>query len=1244
MKARYILPIVLAAILGIAYLNAINLTGPQWDNSVPFTNDSLNCSWTNSIDTDAINITIYKGLTTPPTTVWNTTWLNASAGDTLVEWVEVNSVHTTKLEYWMCDVTLYNTSGNTDTDNDIVRIGNSPPTTEGVSAGIFNSSEDIGFNSSLLEDTTVSIDVNATDNDGDSLTYLQVSIDPEATFCTRDVGGSTTGLYTCAPEQSDLTNNAITLYNVTFTVTDGQNVGGRTVSIRVIPSNDAPQVSVSNQTTFANTSKNYTFSVSDEENQRMILALIFNSSNSEIQNTMSIQGLNSDNSSVSIYYDANLRDVNDVGVWPIWVNVTDTESSSNVSLYYFNISAVGTKPYFVNISPHYPVYNLTEDVNFIINITANDTDVNQTIGFYTSPQDRFNVTVLDNTTNTSFARAYINWTPDNDDVGIYTVTLYIVDQEGLTNSTTLNFNVTNVNDVPEIFENSTYPENTQGNANASNLTAYSNTPFAFRINATDIDVGDSLTYASNSSLFTINDTTGLISFTPSDQNVSGTPYSINVTVTDGEGATANRTIMLWVLANTAPRFDFIPPYTINKTADFLFFYNLSNRTLDNEGSVVNFTILFNSTSLYNFDYNTTTGLINFTPNKSQVGNYSFTLRIADNNGATNSTLFNVSINNSPVAPIWRSFLFNSSTFVETKTLTYQMSARDDDLFVPIITERLIFTTNLSLPYSLTNNISTNNVSSVYLSITPPEGSQGNYSVWFNVTDIYNNTDTEIIKFEVFDNVLPPNITNITPFGKSPGYFINETYNRTAFFLQNRTNITFSEGRNVTFGVIVNDSRPLNYTWKLDGTRINGTDGGYESVYIKNTSYEFDYFSSGFHVLELNVSNDRYEHSLFRWNITVANVNRAPIQIEALSNITVDLAYTDDWYFIRGTTTRFIDPDDDDNGNSVVFNGTGYDVGEENTLNFSMIDSCPFASVSITGPNITVVGLDEGVCYVRFNATDGFTSITSNNISINVTNVTEGAAETQTTVSTGGGGGQSSRNNYIPILKQDVKPQAFSLIAPKMVTVYENNSLNIPIIINNTWSSSLNLVQIDVEANESGVEVSLDQDFFEEIPANQSREITLSVRNYRLGENYEIKITGNVSDPEYDDDAIIILSSIEQASEGDQVNVKVTFANDLLNSNPECQELNEVLNQAKEQLAGGNVDQARLLVDNVVMGCKYLVQTKQRVEEQPYRVNPVIDLENVTWLTVMFSLLAFVVILSVAMLIYYHYTRSKEEDI
>ena len=82
----------------------------------------------------------------------------------------------------------------------------------------------------------------------------------------------------------------------------------------------------------------------------------------------------------------------------------------------------------------------------------------------------------------------------------------------------------------------------------------------------------------------------------------------------------------------------------------------------------------------------------------------------------------------------------------------------------------------------------------------------------------------------------------------------------------------------------------------------------------------------------------------------------------------------------------------------------------------------------------------------------------------------------------------------------------------------------------------------------------------------------------------------------------IKAEILRRIEGDEIATKISFARDLLTQNPECEELNELLNRAEKEMQNGNFEESRKLIDGVMNGCKYLVESvKKANNERPSKI-------------------------------------------
>jgi len=166
-----------------------------------------------------------------------------------------------------------------------------------------------------------------------------------------------------------------------------------------------------------------------------------------------------------------------------------------------------------------------------------------------------------------------------------------------------------------------------------NQTAYEGERFILQVHASDPD-NDTITFSDNSTLFNINSTTGLISFTPSYDSAGD--YLINITITDGEDF-AWQTFKLIIINVNRP-----PTATISSPLD-----NAEFTTKDN--------ILFDATSSFDPDNDNLTyswessidGSIGNTASfskKLSKGTHIITITVDDGNGGMDTKQIAVIVN------------------------------------------------------------------------------------------------------------------------------------------------------------------------------------------------------------------------------------------------------------------------------------------------------------------------------------------------------------------------------------------------------------------------------------------------------------------------------------------------------------------------------------------------------------------------------------------------------------------------
>jgi hypothetical protein len=865
----------------------------------------------------------------------------------------------------------------------------------------------------------------------------------------------------------------------------------------------------------------------------------------------------------------------------------------------------------------------------------NATDVdNDTLTFRTNYTALYNVTnytstEYQNSTGLFFAEAWINITNLTNDHVINNHIKIFTNDGKINTSQDVFLNITDVNDPPQIFETSGNSTNTLNNINLSDLTAYTGVLLIYAVNYTDIDFltyrRDIILFSTNDSRFNIIQSTGVLSFTPDETGDFN--FIIFATDQNGSGITVNRTATMHVSLNRNPYFTQVPTISCSEydssNNPYSCYYNISANASDEDIPFGDYIALFSTNATF-FQINQTTGIINFTPNQSHIGNYSLTINITDSRGGFNSTTIYLIINNTNNPPQIDQIIMPGSPYVVGNSYQFTVLADELDLDLDNSYENLTFNQSVTGPNPALFSIEKVTDDQARITFNPSATTDaGNYTINVSVTDTYNNITSSNFTIFIFNRTGTPSIINITPFG-TPFMTdsINTSWKLASLFTTNSTNITIYENstylfnQNSTVGVSNGYPNNLSYAWYFDDVLTSNE----ASLNADRINY-FNFFSSGRHNITLAVRDYYGSNTSFKWLINVINVNRAPLLITPLRNITINNDSIQDCSYLQETSAlgvHFIDPDDDPSGNNKI------DGAEISHLQYTVAPNCSVASITIgvsncvnTNTSVLFTPIEIGSCTVFFTATDyGNLSKLSNAVTINVTAVSNSTTEVEVQRSSGGGGSSRSKSIVIPIKKEEEKPRAIEIVVPSLVTIYENHTVLIPVSIKNTWNSSLKEVKLNASSNASSIKMKFTDDYFEELKVGESKEVTLMIDNYRLGNNYEVKITANVTTPLASDSALVMLNTIEQAETGPDVETKVTFAQDLLRENPECIELNELLERAKTELSTGSKQEASRMVDAVINGCKYMVSISKKAEQQPQNIiNKFFKKENLKYLLI-----------------------------
>ncbi len=1017
-------------------------------------------------------------------------------------------------------------------------------------------------------------------------------------------------------------NNFFGVEIIYFTASDGTNTTkSNNITLNVTSVNDAPAFNYTNQSLFGDVLFVYDINATDPDNEFQP-----GSDNLTYYDNSTIFNVNSSTGVINFTPNSS-----HVGYHPVNISADDGQVNTS-ALIYFNITA-NSAPNLTAIGNK----NATEGTYFRMNVTAADAD-NDTLTFSSNFSNfgKFvvNYTESNKTVNFSFL-------PENDDVGNHTIKITVTDENGASDFEIINLTVFNVNNAPNLtaipnqtlrtdrlftlnvsaadldnenltfsdnstFFNITYVNITTGlisftpNSNNTgnhtinitvsdaalndsqlvffiinnntapvlstigNHTFQEDSLFILQINATDAN-NDTLTFSANTTIFnltTVNTTSVLINFTPAQQNVG--LHWINFTVNDSPLADFELVFFNITLLNDTPYFDPAIP-NLNATAGILFYYDV-NATDDENDSLI---YSDNSTI---FNITNSTGIINFTPASSQINNYSINISVSDGLNM-NSTIITFQVLNS-TAPTITSFTPNAAnaSVAEGSSILFNVTASDPN------NDPINYSWKLNLAEKSTNQSwlyepGYTEAGCYNVTIVVSDGSLNDSHSWdLTVNDtnrktkygIKNQSSQSDFSGGALSHVnLTAESGNIT-LAKSDGanYFAEGNFTSLVIDLSSNTNITF-----------------LNISWKEnspENTSIifqvrSSQDNATFTNFTGNNTINYTNPNGTL----INTTSDRYIQ--YKAILSTNNSNTTPtIEYVVIQYKISDFAGREDTVYLN-----YIDLDD-------FFS----DLDTDNTLSYTA-SAVSNIDISIDSSNRVGITPDAdfyGTRYVVFTASDGTANVSSNNISFTFLDVAEPSGTTVVSSSGGGGGGGGGGTVYRSIIINQSK--SIELIVPQNIKSGPNEEIIIPIILQNNEDYTMKDITLSAIPSRANISILFTKSYISILEAKDATNVELTLTSPNILTNFNIRVFADVTDPKINDSALVVVNVLENVSG------QISYVRDFMRLNPECLELNELVEQAKEELKNHNYDKAQVLLDRAMDNCKFLLSAKNIQVSEP----------------------------------------------
>jgi len=445
------------------------------------------------------------------------------------------------------------------------------------------------------EDVPFNIDVLNNDSDADSDALSIVSI-------TQGTNGTVTNNGTDITYTPNL--NYFGVDTFTYTVTDGQgNFDNATVTVTVTNTQDPPVAANDSTTTLEDTA--FTINVlandNDIDNDILTITAITQGANGTVIN----------NGTDVTYTPSN----NFNGIDNFTYTISDGNGGSDTASVTITVTSVNDgPPTAVDDSSSTP-----EDVFVVIDVLANDTDVDGDVLTITAVTQGSNGTVTNNVTD-------VTYTPNTNFFGVDTFTYTITDTDGDTDTATVAVTVSSVQDPPIAIDD--------------NDTTMEDIDFVIDVLANDSDPDNdtlaiiSVTQGTNG-IVTNNGTN--VTYAPNN-NFNGTD-NFTYTIGDGSGVSATASVTVIVTSVNDG-----PPVAVDDSSStpedvFVVIDVLANDTDVDGGALTIISVTQGSNGTVTNNVTDVT----YTPNTNFFGVDTFTYTLTDIDGATDTATVTVTV-------------------------------------------------------------------------------------------------------------------------------------------------------------------------------------------------------------------------------------------------------------------------------------------------------------------------------------------------------------------------------------------------------------------------------------------------------------------------------------------------------------------------------------------------------------------------------------------------------------------------
>ena len=270
-------------------------------------------------------------------------------------------------------------------------------------------------------------------------------------------------------------------------------------------------------------------------------------------------------------------------------------------------------------------------------------------------------------------------------------------------------------------------------------------------------------------------------------------------------------------------------------------------------------------------------------------------------------------------------------------------------------------------------------------------------------------------------------------------------------------------------------------------------------------------------------------------------------------------------------------------------------------------------------------------YWRVSAVDKANNqqLSENNLSFTIAVVSQTVTQGGGTISVAGG--------------TSPKPYSFKIIAPPSITIFQDESIIIPLKIQNIGKSiNLNNIDLSTRVDSPGVTARLDRILINTLKPESDVVVNLELKATGTApDSFSVDVLAEVSTPRLQDSVKIITSIAGREDQGKKSSQQLVFTKKFFDGNPQCKELLTEIEMAEQEIERRNHEQAVSILESAVNKCKDLISIK--ATKKPGLIDLTFNAikENKTTAIISSQLLALLIIIS---LIFKKVIKKKTKEI